>query len=116
MHRKRRRAPRLDGDRHPIAEMPHMQLARRRALLPTVRRAIDNHRAGATNAFPTIGIKCNRFFARSNKPFVNDIEHFEEGHIGTDAVGLILFKAADIIRIILAPNFEFQIHQLVHYL
>ena len=107
MHRKRRRAPRLDGDRHPVAEMPHVQLTRRRTLLPAVRRPIDDHRARATNAFATIGIKCNRFFARPNKSFVNDIKHFEEGHVRTDVMGLILFKAAGIVRIILAPNFEF---------
>ncbi len=112
MHRKRCRAPGLDGDGHAIAEMPHVQLARRGALLPAVCRAIDDHRARTANAFSAIGIKRDRFNAFRNEPFIHHVEHFQKRHIRANVEGMVFLKSAAVFRVVLTPNFEVEVHYL----
>jgi hypothetical protein len=52
--------------------------------------AIDHQTARSTDPFAAVVIKGDRDLPPLHQPLVEDIEHLEEGHIGTDPGGLVL--------------------------
>jgi len=71
----------LYGDDRAVLEAAHVGLARGNALVRPMRLAVDDERAGATNAFAAIVRKSDRILAALFEVVVYDVEHFEEGHV-----------------------------------
>ena len=81
-HREGTRAPRFDPDRVAILEMPHVQLTGRRSAERPVRDAVDHHAARSADAFAAVVLEVNRFLALLDEPFVDHVEHLQEGGVG----------------------------------
>ena len=99
-------AERLDRDRLAVAEAAHVDLAGGRALVGSVRDAVDNQPATAADAFAAIRIERDRVLAALDHGFVDDIEHLEEGHVGMDVVRGVVHEPAGSIRPGLPPHFQ----------
>ena len=88
-HRERRRAPRLDPDLVVVLVEPHVELARRGALVAAVRTAVDHQRAHAADAFAAIVIERDRLFALRDQLLVEDVEHLEERRVRRNLLDLV---------------------------
>src|SRR5262249_41717452 len=107
---KRSGAPRLDRDRVAVPEPPHVELTHRRAAVRTMRNAVHDEAAHAADAFTAIRIERDRVLALPHETFVDDVEHFEKGHAGRDAVGRVVFEPPGRIRARLSPDLQVQSH------
>jgi hypothetical protein len=65
---------------------------------------IDVHAAGSADALPTIMVESNRLFAFGYKLFIQDVEHFKEGHLGRDILYLVCLEAAFGFKVLLFPD------------
>ena len=80
-------------------------------MVRTVGLAIDRKRTGPANALAAIGIECDRLLALCDKPFVHDIQHFEKRRIRRNVRGLVFDELPFALRVSLAPDLEFEIHE-----
>ena len=78
--------PRLDDDLVAVAELAHVQLARRRAALRAVGLAVDHQRARAADALAAVVVEDDRFLALGDQPLVEDVEQLEERRLVADLV------------------------------
>jgi hypothetical protein len=111
-HREGGRAPGLDPDLIAILEAAHVQLTGSDPLVRTMRRAVDDDPAAATDALTAIMLESDRFLPLRYEPFVDDIQHPEEGGVGADLLGLVLDEAALGGRSGLAPDVKSEVHYL----
>jgi hypothetical protein len=86
------RAPRLDVDRGPIGERPHVQLARggRDRGSATVGGTVDDDATHATDALAAVVVERHRLLALDGEVLVEQVEHLEEGHVFGDALHPVL--------------------------
>jgi hypothetical protein len=80
-----------------------------------VGKAVDHQAARATNAFAAIMLKDNRLVAFLDKVFVDDIEHFQEGHVGHYVGSRVLDHFSRLIRAWLPPHTQFNRHVLIPF-
>jgi hypothetical protein len=83
-------APRLERDRVAVLEPPHVELADGRARVGAVGDAAHHEAAGAADAFAAVRIERDRVLALRDEPFVDDVEHLEERHVGRDVLGRVV--------------------------
>ena len=57
-------------------------------------------------------IKRHRFVTGGNQFLVQHIQHLEEGHVGADAVKLIVAEATGLVRSRLTPDSQSQIQSI----
>ena len=74
--------PRLNRDVVAILEFAHMELAGGGGELTAMCQPVNHHATRTTNPFPTIMIESDWFFTFRNQLLVQDIKHFQEGHVG----------------------------------
>ena len=79
-------------------------------MLSAVRLAVDDHRTGAANAFPAIGIEGNRLLALGHQILVDHVQHFQKGHVGRDVGGRVGDQPALALGVLLPPDFQSKIH------
>ncbi len=93
----------LNPDGVAILELAHVQLAGC-YLLATVGHTVDGEGAHAADAFAAVVVEVNGLLALVNKPFVDDVEHLEEGGVIRDVGSLVGFDAALSLSILLSPD------------
>ena len=71
--------------------------------------AVDGQRAGAADALAAVVVEVDRLLALVDEAFVDDVEHFEEGGLLGDVLGIVGFDAALVLGAGLAPDFEGEI-------
>ena len=103
-------APGLDDNLVAIAEAAHVGLAGGHALVRTVGLAIDDQRAGATNALAAIVVEGDGIFAPVRELFVHHVEHLQERHFRIQLGRRIGLELARGIRVLLAPDFQANFH------
>ena len=54
--------------------------------------------------------KGNRRLARSNQALVHDVQHFQERHVGADALRVVGDEASLVVARLLPPDLERQVH------
>lgn len=109
-HRKCFGTPGLEVEHVAVFEMPHVQLAHRGARETTVSFAVDHEPAHTADAFAAIVIEGDGIFALGDKGFVENIEHFKEGHVLVHVGVLVAHHAAFVLGIFLAPDVESEFH------
>ena len=72
--------------------------------------AVDHHAAHTANPFAAIVIECDGIFALGNKALVDDVEHFQKGHVLADVGGIVADHAAGIRGIFLSPDVKGEFH------
>jgi hypothetical protein len=75
--------------------------------------AVDHRAAGAADPFPAIVVEGHRLLAGQAQPFVQDVEHFQEGDVGGDRPRLIALESAGIVGPGLAPDPQAQVDGLL---
>ena len=96
-----------------LREMTHVQLANRRADLTAMSDTVNHHRASSANTFATIRVKRDRLLAFGDETFVNDIEHFQKGHVRNDVARFVSDELPGVVLVLLPPNFESEIHETI---
>ena len=102
--------PRFNRDLVTVIEMAHMELANGAAFLMAVSDPVDHKAAGATDAFATIVLERDRILVLVDQILIENIEHLEKRHMVADIVELIGLKAALVVRFLLPPNMQRQLH------
>jgi hypothetical protein len=69
----------------------------------TVRDAVDHAPARAADAFAAVRVERDRVLALADEIFVDDVQHFEKGHVSRDALRHVVHQAAGLILRRLAP-------------
>ena len=92
--REARGAPRLDREVVAVVELPHVQLARGGRALGSVRLPVDHEAARTADAFAAVVVERDRFLAVVHQPFVHDVEHLEERHVGAHAGNVVRLELA----------------------
>ena len=77
-------APGLEINFVAVFEVAHVKLANGGALESAMGFAVDHHAAHAADAFAAIVIESDGIFTLFDQAFVEDVEHFEEGHVLVD--------------------------------
>ena len=77
-----------------VLEAPHVQLAHGRAGIRPVRDAVDQEAARAADPLAAVRIERDRIFPSGDQPFVDDVEHLEEGHVGRDVLRDVILELA----------------------
>jgi len=72
--------------------------------------AVDHEAAHAADAFAAIVVEGDGVLALVDEGFVEDVEHFEEGHVLVDVGCVIADHAAGVFGIFLAPNVKSEFH------
>jgi hypothetical protein len=80
-----------------------------------MRTAVYIHGAGSANTFPAIMIKSDRIFSFPYQFLVQNIKHLEKGHFRRNIFNLVGFKSPDILMILLAPDFECEVHVIMFH-
>ena len=78
-----------------------------------VRLAVDHQRAGAANALAAVVVKSDGFFALPGELVIDHIQHLEKRHVGVEVGRLVLPEPAGGVRVLLAPDFELNLHEKV---
>jgi len=99
----------FDPDGIAVFEVAHVELAGGGAGEGAVWFAVNDHAAGAADTFAAVVVEGDGFFFLLEEAFVEDVEHFQEGHVlvGVDMIG---FEVPFILRVFLSPDFECQFH------
>jgi hypothetical protein len=71
---------------------------------------VNGERARAANAFATIGVEGDRFFATPEQIFIYDVEHLQKRSVRRNIVRFILDELAARFRVLLSPDAKFEIH------
>ena len=69
-----------------------------------MRDAVHQKSAGAADPLAAIRVERNRIFSPRDQPFVDDVEQFEERHIGRDVARLIVNELPGGVGARLAPD------------
>ena len=93
-----------------VGELAHVELAGGGALLGAVGLAVDHQAAGAADALAAVVVERDRLLALVDQALVDDVEHLEERHVVADAAALVGLEAARIVRAVLAPDLEGEVH------
>ena len=96
---------RLDRDRVAVAEFAHVELAGGGGCFGAVRDAVDHQRAHAADAFAAVVVEGNGLLALGDEVLVENVEHFQERHLGNDVADLVGFEAALGLAGFLSPDF-----------
>ena len=70
----------------------------------------DDETAGSADAFTAIMLEGDGVFAAHDQAFVDDVQHFEERHLGADVLGIVADHPALIGSILLPPDVKSEIH------
>ena len=89
-----------------VVELAHVQLAGSSGLFGAMRLPVDHDTTSSADAFAAVAFKLDGYFAFGDQVFVNNVEHFQEGHVFGDVVGLVLDETAFGVGTSLAPDFE----------
>ena len=111
-HGERPAAPGLDDQGLAVFKTPHVQLTRGGFVLGAVGLAVDDNTARATNAFATIVVKGDGLFAFFQQTLVDDVQHFQERHLGADTGGIDFLEQASLFGVLLSPNLQLEIDLL----
>jgi hypothetical protein len=87
-----------------------MQLASRRPELWAMRLTIDHAAARAADPFAAIAIELDRILVGLDQVFVDEVEHFQKGHVGRNILGFVSIKPTSGGGTRLSPNDESKIH------
>jgi len=93
-----------------VAESAHVQLTGRCECSWTVGAAIDHHSAGATNALAAVVVESNWFLSLADELFVQQVEHFQEGHFRAYLLDRIANHASRRGGTWLSPNTNREVH------
>jgi hypothetical protein len=55
-------------------------------------------------------VEGDRFLAAGGEPLVDHVEHLEERHVGGDPLGRIRDEPAGVLRVLLPPDDEGEVH------
>ena len=99
----------LDDDGVAILEPPHVQLAQGSLLVRTVGGAVDHRAAHAANTLAAVVVEGDGFQALDGEPFVEHVDHFQEGTVGADVLESMFLESTFCQRTILSPNFNYYI-------
>ena len=111
-HRDGLRAERFDHDRVAVLEGPHVELTGRRRLHGTVGAPVDHHPAGAADALAAVVVERDGVLPLRDQLLVEHVQHLEERHVGRDVLHGIDLEAPGVLGVLLAPDFEREIHYL----
>jgi len=89
-----------------------VQLAEAGAVLGAVGLAIDHHAAHTADPFPAVVVEGDGLLALLQQVFIDHVEHFEERHVLADVRGLELNHSALVVRVLLPPDIEGEVHYL----
>ena len=89
-----------------------MELTGRGTRQRAVWTTIDDHAAGAANAFAAVMLKGHRLFTRFDQLFVQDVEHLEEAHVLAHTVQVVGLHHALVVAAGLTPDVQSQFHYL----
>jgi hypothetical protein len=106
------RPPRLDDNRLPVCEPPHVQLAGGGPWIRTVRDPVDHASARTADPLAAVRVECNRVFALANEVFVDDVEHLEKRHVGRDVLRDVIDETAGLILRRLTPDAQIYCDRL----
>ena len=94
-----------------------MELAGRGFVVWTVCLPVNHQAAHATDAFTTVVVEGDWFFAELIQLLVENVQHFEKRHMLRDVIQVVKPEFALFILIRLPPDSQRQIHSLTaHYL
>ena len=93
-----------------VLEAAHVELADGRAAVRSVRHAVDEEPAGAADALAAVRVERDRILALRDQPFVDDVEHLEEGHVGRDVLGRVVDEPPRAFGPGLPPDFQMDAH------
>ena len=96
--------------------MAHMQLAQGGFPFRAVGPAVDHGAAHAADPFPAIMVKGNGLLALQGEPLIDNVQHFQEGGVRRNILGLVGFQAARRLRPGLPPDFQGEIDSLAAHL
>ncbi len=91
--RKGPRAERFNDERIAALETAHMQLTEGRLPFRTMGDAVDHRTAHAADPLPAVMVKGDRLLAFLGQFFIEDIDHFQKGHVRADVSESIVFKS-----------------------
>jgi hypothetical protein len=77
---------------------------------------IDIHGTHAADPFTAIMVKSDRIFSFTDQFFVENVEHFKEGHFRRDIFHLVGNKSTGISGILLPPYLKGQIHGILFHI
>jgi hypothetical protein len=109
---KRFGPPWFDENGVAILEGAHVELAGGDLTLRAVGLSVDVERAHAADALAAIVVECYGLIAFEDEAFVEDVQHFQEGHVGRDIGNGILNNLPCILRAALAPDLQGEFHSM----
>ena len=108
-HREGRIPERLDLDRRPVGELPHIYLAGGHLLRP-LRVAVDHQRAGAADPLAAVAVEGDHPLLLTPQSGVQLVEHLEEGAVGVDVLDREGLEVAIRLAVELPPYLEVESH------
>src|SRR5690606_31015545 len=93
-NRKGFRPERLYVNSLPVIEFSHVELAGSSSFFFTVRTTVYCEGATSTNTFSAVVIESYRFISLVHKVFIENIQHFEKGHVFANVIYIIFDKFA----------------------
>jgi len=104
------RTPRLEGERVPVLEEAHGELADGGAAPAPVRHAVDEKSARSADPLAAVVLEGDGRFIAAEELFVELVEHLEEGHVGRHVLHRVRGEAAGCLCVLLPPDPEREIH------
>ena len=87
-----------------------MELAGGRALLGSVRLAVDHQPARAADAFTAVAVEGDGLVALVDESLVEHVEHLEERHVLVDLGDRVDLEPAAGAGTVLTPHLEGEVH------
>src|SRR5262245_54601672 len=72
--------------------------------------AVDDEAAHPADTLAAVGVERDGVLPLANEPFVDDVEHLEERHVGRDVGGAVVFETPGRGASRLTPDFEIESH------
>ena len=98
--------PRFDGDALAVMESSHVKLAGRDALQWTVCASINIERARTADPFTAIMVECDGIIPFADEFEIQQVEHFEERHVGRNVGQDIVDEPPFGIAVTLPPDLQ----------
>jgi hypothetical protein len=95
-----------------VFEVAHVKLAHRSPTLRPVSDSIDHKPARSADSFTAVMIEGDRIVTSGDQVLVENVEHFQERHVGIHFCPFVLDHPAILIRTSLAPDVESEPHYL----
>ncbi len=108
--RKCQRPQGLDSNFITVGEVSHVELANGDAFFFAMGDTVDDKTARTADAFSTVMIEGDGFFAPEDQVLVEDVEHLQKRHVGADVFELVGLESAFVSRIFLPPHVQGQPH------